>query len=299
MAPSQTINQIDKQHKSLTLSGRQFLILNRPLVMGVLNVTPDSFSDGGLYLGVDAALSRALRLIDEGADIIDIGGESTRPGAEPVDESEEIARVVPVIEALRRESDIPISIDTYKSGTARAALQAGADMVNDVSALRMDSGMAELVEETDAAVVLMHMQGTPENMQESPQYKDCVNEVKTFLRERIVFCESRGISSDRIIIDPGIGFGKLLDHNLQILSSLGEFNELGCPVMVGASRKSFIGRLHLSKGSADARLGGSVAAALCALQNGADIVRVHDVGQTVEAIKVNEAITRGGTVRNA
>ena len=266
--------------------------MTRPLVMGVLNVTPDSFSDGGRFLNVDAAIRQAFRLIDEGADIIDIGGESTRPGADPVEEQEETDRVLPVIKGIRAHADVGISIDTYKSGTARAALNAGADMVNDISALRMDPEMVSLMSETEGPLVLMHMKGEPKNMQVAPEYDDCVAELKSFFDERISFCEEHGIDPERLVIDPGIGFGKRLEDNLQILASLHEFACFGRPLLVGASRKSFIGKLHPTNSPAESRLGGSVAAALVAVEQGASIVRVHDVAPTVEALKVAGAINK-------
>lgn len=299
MAPKQLTAEKPLHTRTLNLPGGRKLELSRPLVMGVLNVTPDSFSDGGQFVNVDAAIQHALAMINEGADIIDIGGESTRPGADPVKTSEEIVRVEPVIAALRRESDICISIDTYKSSTARAALKAGADMVNDISALRMDSMMPTLLAESDVPVVLMHMKGEPKNMQASPVYDNCVDEIKQFFGERLAFCQEFGIVPDRIVLDPGIGFGKRLEDNLQILSSLDQFVELGQPILIGASRKSFINRLHQSNNPADSRLGGSVAAALAAVERGAAIVRVHDVAATVEALKVAEAINKSRSLGHA
>jgi len=269
--------------------GRQ-LALSHPLVMGVLNVTPDSFSDGGHFLGLSDAVQQALQMEREGADIIDIGGESTRPGAEPVSVEEEIRRVIPVIEKLRQQTDILISIDTYKSPTAQAALEAGADMVNDVSALRFDSDMAHVVALKEVPVVLMHILGTPRNMQENPHYEDCVEEIAQFFAVRIDFCIKSGINRSRIVIDPGIGFGKRLSDNVEILAGLRRFKKFSLPLLVGASRKSFIGRLHPSGSPAGQRLGGSIAAAVAAALNGADIVRVHDVAPTVEALKVIQAI---------
>lgn len=269
--------------------GRQ-LELSRPLVMGVLNVTPDSFSDGGRFATVDKAVEHALRLEEQGADIIDIGGESTRPGAEPVDEDKEISRVVPVIQRLRDLSDIPVSVDTYKAATAEAALKAGADMINDVSACSFDTGMFHVVHEHKAPIVLMHMQGTPRDMQVNPHYKDCVTEIRVFLQRRIDRCVAQGIDKSKILIDPGIGFGKRLADNLQILHRFHEFVKLQVPVILAASRKGFIGMLHNSEKPADQRLGGSLAAALVGVLAGAAIVRAHDVEQTVEALKVVQAV---------
>jgi dihydropteroate synthase len=270
-------------------SGRQ-LTLTCPLIMGILNVTPDSFSDGGRFIALSDAVAHALNMVNEGADIIDIGGESTRPGAEPVSAEEEHWRVIPVIEMLRRQTDIPISIDTYKTSTAMAALEAGAVMVNDVSALRFDSRMANLIATKKVPVVLMHMLGMPRHMQENPHYENCVEEIAQFFAERIDYCIKNGIDKTKIILDPGIGFGKRLSDNLEILADLQRFKEFSLPLMVGVSRKSFIGMIHPSGLPADLRLGGSIAASVAAVINGADIVRVHDVAQTVEALKVIQAI---------
>ncbi len=260
--------------------------------MGVLNVTPDSFSDGGKYTDPASAVARGLEMVAEGAAVIDIGGESSRPGAEPVTPEQEQARVLPVIAALRRESDIPISIDTYHAATAARALEAGADIVNDISALRFDSEMAALVAERKVPVVLMHMQGTPRDMQVNPHYDNCVGEIAAFFDERIRFCESQGIGRDRLILDPGIGFGKRLQDNLDILARLREFQRFGLPLLVGASRKSFIGLVHPSGKPADQRLGGSLAAAVVAVLHGARLIRAHDVAATVEALKLTETVGR-------
>jgi dihydropteroate synthase len=258
--------------------------------MGILNVTPDSFSDGGHHMALDSAITHSLGMIEYGVDIIDIGGESSRPGAEPVSADEELARVMPVISALRRRSDIPISIDTYKATVAEQALEAGADIVNDISALRMDARIGDVVSRSGAPVIMMHMLGTPLTMQQNPQYDNCVEEIIAFFRERIAFCEQKGIRRDRLILDPGIGFGKRLEDNLAILAGLGKFSEFGLPILVGASRKWFIGQVHKAGQSASERLGGSIAAALVAVERGADIVRVHDVAETVEALRVLGAI---------
>jgi dihydropteroate synthase len=270
--------------------GRQ-LELSRPLVMGIVNVTPDSFSDGGRFLDADQAVSHALTLHDEGADILDIGGESTRPGADPVSIEEELHRVIPVIKAVRSNSpDAIISVDTYKADVARQALTAGADLVNDISALRFDADMASVVVEHKCPLVLMHMQGTPQTMQQNPHYSDVVQEIGEFFEERLSYCESHGIDRARIILDPGIGFGKRLSDNLEILRNVSEFRRLGRPLLVGASRKGFIGMLNPESTKADTRIGGSLAAAVMAVAGGADIVRVHDVAPTVEALKIVQAI---------
>jgi len=248
---------------------------DRVLVMGVLNLTPDSFYDGGRYITPQVAVKRALSMADEGADIIDIGGESSRPGARSVSIDEELARVVPVVEDLAARSDVLISVDTMKSAVAQAALAHGARIINDISAVRFDPNMAGVVAENGAYLVLMHMQGNPETMQRNPTYKDAVAEIKSFLRERIRAAVSAGIDRSRLIIDPGIGFGKRLPHNLEILRRLSEFKEFGVPILVGLSRKSFLGEI-LDLPSSE-RLVGTIAANAIAIANGADIIRVHDV----------------------
>ncbi len=282
---------IDTQKSEvIRLAKGKHLPLGYPLVMGVLNVTPDSFSDGGRYVGRAEAVSRAREMIEQGADLIDIGGESSRPGAQLVPPDEEQHRVIPVIQELRRHTDIPLSIDTCKASTAEAALSVGADIVNDVSALRHDSRMAGLLSSQEVPVILMHMLGTPRDMQDRPHYRDCMEEITAFFEERIDFCVRHGISRSRLILDPGIGFGKRLSDNLEILSHLDRFKRLSRPLVVGASRKSFIGMIHPIGTPADQRLGGSIAAAVTAAINGADIVRVHDVAETVEAMRVLRAI---------
>lgn len=257
--------------------------------MGILNVTPDSFSDGGEFDAVESAVERAKQMIEDGAAIIDIGGESSRPGAEPVSAEEERQRVVPVIEAIRKVSQIAISIDTCKVEVAKAALETGADIINDISALRFDPKMADLAAQSKAPVVLMHMLGTPRTMQENPQYGDVVNEINVLFDERIAFAVSRGIARDKLILDPGIGFGKRPIDNVTILSRLKEFHRHNLPLLVGASRKSFIGVLD-SGAPVDHRLGGSLAAAVWAAINGAAIIRVHDVRETVQALSVLKAV---------
>ncbi|MBI5659615.1 MAG: dihydropteroate synthase [Nitrosomonadales bacterium] len=260
--------------------------LSRPLVMGIVNVTPDSFSDGGLHLRADAALEHARQLIAEGADMLDIGGESTRPGAQPVSAREELWRIMPVIEGLRGAS-APLSVDTGKPEVMRAALAAGASMVNDINALQQPEAL-EAVAAGDAAVCLMHMRGTPQTMQEQPRYRDVVREVFHFLRARMAAAEVAGIARERIVIDPGFGFGKTLEHNLALLRGLGAFRELDVPVLVGLSRKSMLGKI--TGQDVEHRLHASVAAALLAVQRGAKIVRVHDVRATVDALKVWRAV---------
>lgn len=265
------------------------LVLNRCQVMGILNVTPDSFSDGGRYAGRDAALRQAERLIAEGADLLDIGGESTRPGSEPVGEAEELARVIPVIEALRG-IPIPISIDTFKPAVMRAAVQAGAGLINDVYALRQP-GALEVAAQMNVPVCLMHMQGEPKTMQSAPHYQDVVGEVRDFLAERVLACEQAGIARGNIVLDPGFGFGKSVDHNLRLLKRLDSLLPLGLPILAGLSRKAMIASV-LGGRAVEERLAGSLALALLAAQGGASIIRVHDVRATVDALRIREAVLR-------
>jgi dihydropteroate synthase len=255
----------------------------RPSVMGIVNVTPDSFSDGGVNLDAATAAASARRLVEEGAAIVDIGGESTRPGSTGVSLDEELRRVVPVLELL--EGNVPLSIDTSKADVARRALGLGAELVNDVTALRGDPAMADVIAGSDAYVCLMHMLGEPATMQEDPRYADVVSEVKAFLEERLSFAVAAGISEERICVDPGIGFGKTVEHNVELLNRLGELTALGRPVLFGASRKRFLGRLL---GESEATVGptsASVATAVIAVTAGATIIRVHDVRETVEALR--------------
>jgi dihydropteroate synthase len=258
--------------------------------MGVLNVTPDSFSDGGRFLNVESALEQARRMIAEGADILDVGGESTRPGAEPVSEIVEIGRVVRVIEAIRRDSPVRISVDTMKPAIARAALAAGASMWNDITALSGSPESLGLAAEAGCEVALMHMKGDPRTMQHAPRYDDVVGEVAAFLAARAEAAMAAGVTRDRIWLDPGIGFGKTAEHNLALLRGLGMIVALGFPVLVGASRKRFIAKIAGDKSDESRRLGGSIAAALAAQRAGAAAVRVHDVAETVQALAVAAAI---------
>lgn len=266
-----------------TFRGKQIDLREKTCIMGILNVTPDSFSDGGRFNTTDKALARAMGMAEQGADIIDIGGESTRPGAAKVSAQEEITRVVPVIEALAKKTDIPISIDTYKSPVAQKALEAGASIVNDISGLRFDEKMGSLVAQYKAGLVLMHIRGTPEDMQQDPQYKDLLGEIKTYLKDSIQMALDAGVGKSAIAIDPGIGFGKTVEHNLILLKNLAYFNDLECPIVIGASRKSFIGKLN-NDIPAPKRLPGSLAAAILAVQNGANIIRCHDVAETRQAL---------------
>jgi dihydropteroate synthase len=261
------------------------------LIMGIVNVTPDSFFDGGRRLDAAKAVTDGTAMAASGANIIDIGGESTRPGARPVSEAEELARVLPVIRGLRREVNVPISIDTYKSSVARAALDGGADIVNDISALRFDPKMVSLVAAEGVPVVLMHMQGTPRTMQQEPQYGDVVREVRDFLATQLYGAMDAGVAPEAIILDPGIGFGKTVEHNLQLLRGLPMLAALGQPLLVGVSRKAFIGKI-LNSLPGD-RLEGSVAAAVAAALAGASILRVHDVAETCKAVKIADAIRFG------
>lgn len=265
--------------------------LSQPRVMGILNVTPDSFSDGGLHHSRTRALRRAEQMVLEGVDIIDVGGESTRPGGLPVSLQEELDRVLPVIEGIRERLDVAISVDTSKPEVMRAAMDVGAVMINDVKALR-EPGALEAVGQTNACVCLMHMRGEPRTMQEKPIYGDVVHEVRAFLLERVQCCLEAGFTSSQIVIDPGFGFGKTLDHNLVLFRNLHEFTTLGYPVLVGLSRKSMIGRL-IGGVATEHRLYGSIAAATLAAWMGAAIIRVHDVRATVEALRVCQGL-RGG-----
>jgi dihydropteroate synthase len=274
----------------MLLKARQFeFCFPRPaLVMGIVNVTPDSFSDGGEFLDPVTAVEHAQRLVEQGADIIDIGGESTRPHAVPVPEAEELRRVLPVLEKLAESVHVPLSIDTMKAGVARAALQAGASIVNDVGANRQDPAMWRLVAEAGAGYVCMHMQGTPQTMQTNPTYQDVVMEVETYFREQIVQLERCGVQPAQIIVDPGIGFGKTGTHNLALLAAINRYARLGRPVLVGVSRKSFLGKLAGAQGST--RLPGALACACLAVEAGAVMVRAHEVAETVQALRAAEAI---------
>ena len=289
----QGLKELNQKKGYLLEIGQRVLDLSsRTHLMGVLNVTPDSFSDGGKFFKLEEAIKQGLKLAEEGADMIDIGGESTRPGSEPVTIEEELRRVIPVIEELAKRIDLPISIDTYKSGVAKEALDSGASMVNDISGSRFDPEMKKIIAEYDVPVVLMHIQGTPKNMQESPKYENLLEDIKSYLNQSISIAEEAGIGEDKIIIDPGIGFGKTLDDSLKILKNLREFKSLGRPVMVGVSRKSFIGKiLDLPT---DERLEGSLASMAVAIMNGANILRVHDVKESKMVAKLVDAILKSG-----
>lgn len=265
----------------------------RVLVMGILNVTPDSFSDGGKFLDKRSAVKRALEIIAEGADIIDVGGESARPGARAVGVKEELCRVIPVISSIAEKARVPISVDTRNSAVAEAALKAGASIVNDISGLNHDRNMAGVISRHKAAVILMHMKGEPGNMQRDPRYKDVVKDIITYLKKSIDVCRSAGVPRENIVIDPGIGFGKTLRHNLEILNRLAELKRLGHPVCIGTSRKSFIGKALGIENAGD-RLAGSIATSVIAVMNGAGLIRAHDVRETVQAAAMADLIMKAG-----
>ena len=275
-------------------AGRHEFHFPRPtLVMGVLNVTPDSFSDGGKFFSLDAAIERAGQMIREGADLLDVGGESTRPGATPVSAEEEIRRVVPIIKQLAARLQVPISVDTQKPEVARAALLAGASIVNDIAANRTDDAMWRAVAEFRAGYVVMHMQGTPQTMQLNPAYADVVREVDAFFAERLARMEQFGVRREQVVLDPGIGFGKTLEHNLQLLGALPRFIARDRPVLLGVSRKAFLGKLTGTENPAD-RLPAALACAALAVRDGVQLLRVHDVRETVQAARVAEAIRGRG-----
>ena len=265
------------------------LSFEKTLIMGILNVTPDSFSDAGLFNNVETAVAHAIQMVSDGADIIDIGGESTRPGSEPLSEKEEIERVLPVVQSLRKEISVPLSIDTYKPKVADACLKEGAHLINDITGLK-NPEMRTIIAQHEIPVILMHMKGTPKTMQENPEYHDLLQEITDFFRQQITVAQKEHIQ--QIIIDPGIGFGKTLEHNLQILKHLTVFEELGCPIIVGPSRKSFIGKI--TGLPVTERLEGTLAAIAISVLNGAHIVRVHDVKECKRAVQVADAIRGAG-----
>jgi dihydropteroate synthase len=279
----------------MKLTWRNFCLdfTKKTYIMGVLNVTRDSFSDGGLYFDKSSAIKRAIQMVEEGADIIDIGGESTRPGAEPVTVEEELRRTIPVIEALAKEIKVPISIDTYKSEVAEKALEAGASIVNDISGLRFDPEMAKVVSDYKVPVVIMHIKGRPKDMQQNPVYEALVPEIMDYLREGIRLAKESGVSEDKIIIDPGLGFGKTFNQNLEIINNLHEFTLLEKPILIGPSRKAFLGKI-LGNVSETARLEGTSAAVAISIMNGANIIRVHDIKEMVRVARVADAIKNLG-----
>uniref|UniRef100_A0A7V3ZVC4 Dihydropteroate synthase n=1 Tax=candidate division WOR-3 bacterium TaxID=2052148 RepID=A0A7V3ZVC4_UNCW3 len=289
-----------KEQLTTFLEGKNDWLLNfrnvtynlkeRPLIMGILNLTPDSFYDGGKFKNKKEAIAEAVKMEEEGADIIDIGGESTRPGSEPVSWKEELKRVMPVLKEVRKKIKIPISIDTYKSEVAKEALEEGAEIVNDISGLSFDKKMAEIVSRYNAYCVIMHIKGRPKTMQKRVYYRDVIKEIYDYLKEKIAYAEKMGIKREKIIIDPGIGFGKKLEHNIEIIRRLGEFKTLNLPILVGHSRKSFIGEI-LSL-PPEERLIGSLAVAVISLLNGAHILRVHDVKATKQVVEIFCAIMK-------
>jgi len=279
---------MNKKIRNFEIGKYTLPIGKRTIIVGILNITPDSFYDGGKYFDLQRAIRRGIEMAKEGADILDIGGESSRPGAQPVSKEKELERIIPAIKGLTEKISIPISIDTYKSDVAEQAIKFGASMVNDISSLRMDKRMVEVIKKYDVPICLMHMKGEPRNMQKRPYYRDVVSEIMGFLEERIEFCLRNGIKKSRIIIDPGIGFGKAVTHNLEILKNIGRFTSLGYPVLLGVSRKSFIG--HLLNLESQERLVGSLGAGIWGLVMGADILRVHDVLETKRAAMVVDAI---------
>lgn len=287
-ALKEALKNILKNQFTLRCGQRTFNLGERTLLMGILNVTPDSFSDGGLYFNQQQAIAHGLRMAQEGADIIDVGGESTRPGSKPLDLEEELRRVLPVIEVLSRETDLPISIDTYKAEVARRAIEAGAEIINDISGLRFDPALATVAAQAHVPMVLMHIRGTPETMQKDVHYNSLFSEILTYLKDAIERAESAGVDPDQIIIDPGIGFGKTFNQNLLLIKHLHEFRILGKPILLGTSRKSFIGKILGT--DPDQRLEGTLASIAVGVLNGAHIIRAHDVLQAKRAIAVADAI---------
>ena len=269
-------------------AGAEYRPADVPRLMGIVNVTPDSFSDGGRFFEIDRAIDRGRELVDEGADFLDVGGESTRPGAAPVPQAEERRRVIPVIEQLAKATDVPISIDTTKSAVAREALAAGAQIVNDVSALTFDPHMVDVCAASECGVILMHMRGTPQTMQDDPQYTNVVTEIVAYLNERLVALEKRGIERERIVVDPGIGFGKTSAHNVEILSQIAALHVLGRPVLIGHSRKQFLGKLLGRK--IDERTSGTIGVAIALAAQHTDILRVHDIAAVKDALTAWRAI---------
>lgn len=279
------------RRRVLKCRDRELALGERTLVMGIINVTPDSFSGDGVGGDVARAVAQGKRMVEEGADILDVGGESTRPGAEPVSFEEELGRVLPVIQALAAEVDVPISVDTYKSAIARAALANGAAIINDISGLHFDDEMARVAAEAGAGVVIMHILGTPRDMQKNPKYADVIGEISAYLEEGIMKAEAAGLTRDHLVVDPGFGFGKTVEHNLEMLRRLGEFRCLGCPVMIGTSRKSTIGIL-LDDAPPEERLEGTAATVALAVAAGADLVRVHDVEEMARVARIADAVVR-------
>ena len=288
----QTLKNVSKTHYTIRCRKKTFKLGKQTLLMGVLNVTPDSFWDGGLYLDKEKAIAHGLRMVEEGADLIDIGGESTRPGSKPLGLEEELRRVIPVIESLSKEADVPISIDTYKSTVAQKAIEAGAEMINDISGLHYDPDLAQVAVKEDVPVILMHIRGTPETMQKDVHYESLFSEIIQYLRESIQTAESAGLDPGQIIVDPGIGFGKNVEDNLVIIKNLQEFRILGKPILLGTSRKTFIGKILNTE--VTERLEGTLSSIAIGVLNGAHIIRCHDVLQAKRAITVVDAIRSAG-----
>jgi dihydropteroate synthase len=284
----ETIRNISKTRYILRCRKRTLPLGKRTLLMGVLNVTPDSFSDGGLFFSKEKAIAHGIRMVEEGADIIDIGGESTRPGSKPLELEEELHRVIPVIESLTKEVNVPISIDTYKSSVAQRAIEAGAEIVNDISALKFDPSLAQVAAKEDTPLVLMHIRGTPETMQKNVYYESLLSEILRSLKDSIRMAESAGVDPQQIIVDPGIGFGKTIEDNLLIIKNLYELRILGKPILLGTSRKSFIGKILNAK--VGDRLEGTLSSIAIGVLNGAHLIRSHDVLQAKKAIAVADAI---------
>lgn len=277
-----------RKEYSIQIKGRNCTLGQRTWLMGILNITPDSFSDGGLYYNKQNAVNRGLQLIEEGADILDIGGESSRPGSDPITAEEEKKRILPVLSEIRKKTDTFISVDTTKSEVLKAALDQGADILNDISGMRFDPKMLELASEKNIPVVIMHMKGTPKNMQKRPKYKNVIEEIKSFLKKRVKTALKTGIKKNKIIIDPGIGFGKRLKDNLIIIGNLSSFSELDLPILIGVSRKSFIE--NLLNVTPDQRIEGTIASSLVSVLQGAHILRSHDIASLKKAVIVTEAI---------
>ena len=289
----EALNNVSKTHFSIRCRKRTFTLGGRTLLMGVLNVTPDSFSDGGLYFNREKAIAHGLRMVEEGADLLDIGGESTRPGSKPLGLEEELRRIIPVIESLAKEIDVPISIDTYKSAVAQKAIEAGAEIINDISGLHFDPGLAQVAAKGNIPLVLMHIRGTPETMQKDVHYDSLFSEVLQYLKDSIQKAESAGLDPEQIIIDPGIGFGKTLEDNLLIIKNLSEFRVLGKPILFGTSRKTFIGKIL--NADVEDRLEGTLSSIAIGVLNGAHIIRCHDVLQAKKTIAIADAIRQTGT----
>lgn len=284
----EVLRNLSRAHYTIRCRKRTFTLGKRTLLMGVLNVTPDSFSDGGLFFDKETAIARGLKMVEEGADFIDIGGESTRPGSKPLGLDEELRRVIPVIESLVKEVDVPISIDTYKSGVAKKAIEAGAQMINDISGLHLDPSLSQVAANADVPLVLMHIRGTPETMQKNIHYESLFSEIIQYLRDSIQRAESAGVDPEQIIIDPGIGFGKTVEDNLLILKNLQEFKILGKPLLLGTSRKTFIGKILNT--DVTERLEGTLSSIVVGVLNGAHIIRCHDVLQAKRAIAIADAV---------